>query len=81
MLFLKKFSISYHMTQINAYKKFPLCGAEMEIVLYDVNQFVSESYFFEIQQEAKRLEKIFTFFDNASELSILNQEGSLFTSQ
>lgn len=55
-------------------KEFPLVGSKIEVVLYDVDEVISELMFEDISMEGQRLQKIFNFFDQSSELSILNKK-------
>jgi FAD:protein FMN transferase len=58
-------------------RKIPLLGGEIAIVLYDIDQSVSESIFEEIHDEGLRLQKIFNIFDAKSELSLLNKKRKM----
>lgn len=61
----------------NISKKWNLFGGEIEVVLYNLDNFNSEYLFQKIYSEALRLQKIFNFFDNKSELSRLNQKRKM----
>src|SRR3989338_6558 len=58
-----------------------LFGREIEIVIYGVNEKKSAKIFEEVYKEALRLEKIFNFYDNNSELSKLNKKRKMNISQ
>jgi FAD:protein FMN transferase len=58
-----------------------LMGGQVEIILYDLEGVVGEVLSNEIYKEAKRLEKIFNFFDSSSELSKLNKKRKLVCSK
>jgi len=54
-----------------------LVGDKISIFLYDIDETIAYSLIEELYEEAKRLEKIFNFYDKDSELSILNQKREL----
>jgi thiamine biosynthesis lipoprotein len=54
----------------------PLFGKEIEVVVYNVDKNVKK-VLNEMYSEALRLQKIFNFFDEESELSILNKKRKL----
>jgi len=60
---------------------YKLFGGEIQVVIYDADKNLVEDVMNEFYQEALRLQKIFNFFDDRSELSILNQKRELVVSQ
>ncbi len=50
----------------------PLCGAEIVMSIYDLEESAAKQILEQTYQEALRLEKIFNIYDKESELSILN---------
>lgn len=58
-----------------------LFGKNIVIIFYNVSIVVIESIIDEIYIEAKRLEKIFNFYDKSSELSALNKKRDLSVSK
>ncbi len=72
---LFKFKVGFSFMNSLSFKK-KLFGGEIEIIVYNpvqnVNEIIEETY-----QEALRLQKIFNFFDESSELSILNKKRKL----
>ncbi len=54
-----------------------LFGKYIEIVIYDIENFLAEDIIEEMYKEAIRLQKIFNFFDDSSEISLLNKKRSL----
>jgi FAD:protein FMN transferase len=57
--------------------KIKLVGGEVEFRLYDVSEEAINLIKDDLIKEAKRLEKIFNFFDDKSELSLLNKKRNL----
>jgi thiamine biosynthesis lipoprotein len=60
-------------------RHFHLLGGTLEAVLYGTCN--TERIFSELEAEARRLQKIFDFFDASSELSMLNENRSLIVSR
>ena len=54
-----------------------LVGDKITISLYDIDPVLAEPLLEETYKEAKRLEKIFNFYDKGSELSLLNKRRKL----
>lgn len=54
-------------------KRLPLFGGITEVVLYDVDEVLGTVYIDLIHQEARRLQRIFNFYNPESELSLLNK--------
>lgn len=54
-----------------------MLGGTIEITLYDIEEYMAETLFSDIYQELLRLEKIFNFFDEKSELSQLNKKRKI----
>ena len=57
--------------------KKPLFGKEIEITIRDTFDWIVEETLEKTYKEARRLEKIFNFYDPSSELSILNTQRKL----
>jgi thiamine biosynthesis lipoprotein len=57
-----------------------LMGGVIEITLYDISPMLSKPIFDNVYKEGKRLEKIFNFFYENSELSVLNKKRKLIVS-
>jgi FAD:protein FMN transferase len=62
------------LSAIEAKKRFPMFGKEVEIILYDIDEIMAEPVLLDINKEGLRLQKIFNFYDSKSELSKLNNE-------
>jgi FAD:protein FMN transferase len=62
---------------IEAKKRFPMFGKEVEIILYDIDEIMAVPILFDINKEGLRLQKIFNFYDTKSELSKLNNERKI----
>jgi FAD:protein FMN transferase len=60
-----------------AKKKLSLFGGTVEIIMYDVDESLSDYFFDDIYSEALRLQKIFNFYDSESELSKLNRKRKM----
>jgi FAD:protein FMN transferase len=58
-------------------KQLPLLGKEVGIKIYGVDASMAEFLFNDIYNEGRRLEKIFSFFDENSELSKLNRKRKM----
>jgi FAD:protein FMN transferase len=54
-----------------------LFGKTIKIIFYDIQKELAQLLFEEAYEEALRLEKIFNFFDNESELSQLNKKRKM----
>jgi FAD:protein FMN transferase len=61
----------------NISRKFNLCGGEIEIALYDVDESLANHVLEKVYDEGLRLQKIFNFFDSKSELSMLNRKRKM----
>lgn len=61
--------------------KYNLFGGEIGVVVYDADLFLVEDIMEEFHVEALRLQKIFNFYDQQSELSILNGKRELTVSE
>ena len=57
--------------------KRPLFGKEVEIILFDVDEFLVAPIIEEVYEDALRLSRIFNFYDPDSELSRLNSKRKL----
>ncbi len=57
--------------------KLKLFGSEIEIILPDMDESLANEIVGELYIEARRLEKIFNFYDKNSELSLLNNKRKL----
>lgn len=55
-------------------KNIPLVGATIQIILYDLDPQIIDTFWDDFVNEAKRLEQIFNFYDPKSELSLLNNQ-------
>jgi len=61
----------------NTFFEKPLFGKNIEIIVYGIDKYLAESILEDAYTKALRLQKIFNFFDDSSELSKLNKERSL----
>jgi FAD:protein FMN transferase len=66
---------------LNSSIKLPLLGKNIEVVFYDVEESIAKIIFEEIYEEGIRLQKIFNFFDQDSELSQLNKKRIIIASK
>lgn len=62
-------------------KKYNLFGDKIEIIIYVEEDFLGEEILEETYKEALRLQKIFNFYDSESELSVLNKQRELISSE
>jgi len=61
-------------------KEYPLFGTKIDVVIYVEDSFLGEDILEEIYSEAKKLQKIFNFYDSKSELSKLNEQREIMAS-
>ena len=62
-------------------QKKQLFGGVTEIVLYDIDNAIAQDLVSKAYDEAKRLGKIFSFYDKKSELSLLNKNRKIIASK